>query len=127
MKRSSPRKQKVASAGSARHLSSTASERARAIEEVVRAIPRGRVVTYGQVAELAGIVNGHRIVARFMRGCPERLPWQRVVGKKDARRAKIALVEPEHIALQRKLLEKERIRFDAGGFIALAKYGWLPV
>jgi methylated-DNA-protein-cysteine methyltransferase-like protein len=97
-----------------------------AIYAVVRAIPSGRVATYGQVAELADLPRGHRRVARAMRVCPAGLPWQRVVGRKDARRAQIAIQDPEHAALQRKLLQAERVRFDASGCIALRAYGWLP-
>jgi methylated-DNA-protein-cysteine methyltransferase-like protein len=96
------------------------------IYDVVRAIPKGRVATYGQVAELAGIYRGHRVVARAMRSCPARLPWQRVVGKKDARRAQINIADHEHGALQRRLLDREGVRFDASGYIVLRQYGWLP-
>lgn len=96
------------------------------IYAVVRAIPRGKVATYGQVAELAGILNGHRVVARAMRQCPPGLPWQRVVGRKDVRRARISVQDPQHVALQRRLLEREGVRFDAAGFIVLARSGWLP-
>jgi methylated-DNA-protein-cysteine methyltransferase-like protein len=94
------------------------------IYAVVRSIPRGKVATYGQIAELAGVANGHRIVARAMRSCPERLPWQRVIGKKDARRGQINIEDPDHAALQRGLLESEGVVFDAGGFISLARFGW---
>jgi methylated-DNA-protein-cysteine methyltransferase-like protein len=94
--------------------------------EVVKAIPRGRVATYGQIAELAGMHAGHRIAARAMRSCPSGLPWQRVVGKKDARRAQINIHDPEHGTLQRKLLEREGVKFDANGFIPLKLFGWLP-
>lgn len=93
---------------------------------MVEAIPRGRVATYGEVAELAGLPSGHRQVARAMRGCPERLPWQRVVGKQDARRAKIAILDPELASVQRHLLEAEGVVFDARGFIPLRDHGWLP-
>lgn len=99
----------------------------REIWKVVRAIPRGRVATYGQVAELAGLANGHRRVARAMRVCPNSLPWQRVVGRKDARRGKIGIQDPEHASEQRARLEAEKIRFDAAGFIPLRAYGWLPI
>ena len=98
----------------------------RAIYAVVRAIPRGKVATYGQVAELAGIPSGHRIAARAMRSCPDELPWQRVVGKKDARRAQINIEEPDHAGLQRALIEAEGVEFDANGFIPLARSGWQP-
>jgi methylated-DNA-protein-cysteine methyltransferase-like protein len=94
------------------------------IYAVVRSIPRGKVATYGQIAELAGVANGHRIVARAMRSCPERLPWQRVVGKKDTRRGQIAIDDPDHAALQRGLLEAEGVVFDASGFIPLGRFGW---
>ncbi len=99
----------------------------REIYAVVRAIPRGRIVTYGQLAELAGVPRGHRVAARAMRVCPSGLPWHRVLAKKDARRAAIGIVEPDHAALQRRLLEREGITFDAGGFVALRDFGWLPV
>jgi methylated-DNA-protein-cysteine methyltransferase-like protein len=98
----------------------------RAIYAVVRAIPRGKVATYGQVAELAGIPSGHRVAARAMRSCPDELPWQRVVGKKDARRAQINIEEPDHAGLQRALIEAEGVEFDANGFIPLARSGWQP-
>jgi len=92
---------------------------------VVRTIPRGRVVTYGEVAGLAGIPSGHRVAARAMRSCPEFLPWQRVLGKKDARRGQINIDDPEHAALQRGLLEREGVVFDASGFVSLRDSGWL--
>ncbi len=105
---------------------SVAGDAAQAIYAVVRAIPRGKVATYGQIAELAGIPNGHRIAARCMRSCPAQLPWHRVVGKKDARRAQINLQDPEHVAVQRRKLEREGVRFDDNGFISLLVSGWLP-
>ena len=101
-------------------------ETAAEIYAIVRAIPRGKVATYGQLGELAGIPAGHRVAARAMRTCPDGLPWQRVVGKKDARRAQIAVQDPEHVALQRKLLTREGVKFDDNGFIVLSRYGWLP-
>ena len=96
------------------------------IYALVRTIPRGRVITYGEVAELVGRPAGHRFVAKAMKVCPPGLPWQRVVGRRDARRAQINIQDPEHAALQRSLLEKEGVVFDAGGFIVLSKSGWLP-
>jgi methylated-DNA-protein-cysteine methyltransferase-like protein len=96
------------------------------IYAVVRAIPRGRVATYGQIAELIGRHAGHRVVARAMRTCPAGLPWHRVVGRKDARRAQISIGDPEHAALQRARLGREGVVFDAGGWIVLRESGWLP-
>lgn len=96
------------------------------IYAVVAAIPRGKVATYGEVAELAGKPMGHRVVARAMRTCPARLPWQRVVGRHDARRARVAIGDPDHAALQRKLLKAEGVTFDDAGFIVMRRSGWLP-
>ncbi|MET0340924.1 MAG: MGMT family protein [Polyangiales bacterium] len=98
----------------------------REIYAVVRAIPRGKVATYGQIAELAGIPRGHRVAARAMQVCPAGMPWYRVVGKKDARRARINIQEPEHAALQRARLEAERVTIDDDGCIVLRDFGWLP-
>lgn len=108
------------------NAASSAEAPEKAIHAVVRAIPRGKVATYGEVAALAGIPSGHRVAARVMRTCPERLPWQRVIGKKDARRGQINIDDPEHGALQRALLESEGVVFDANGFIPLGRYGWRP-
>jgi methylated-DNA-protein-cysteine methyltransferase-like protein len=95
------------------------------ILEVVRAIPRGKVATYGQVAELAGIPRGHRIAARVMKTTTSGVPWQRVLGKKDARRAQITIQDPEHASRQRKLLAREGVRFE-DDLISLREFGWLP-
>ncbi len=103
--------------------------RERRIFEVIRQIPRGKVATYGQVAMLAEIPRGHRVVAAALKlSDPKaRLPWQRVVGKKSRTRAKIAIEDPEAAARQRALLEKEKVEVDAEGFISLARFGWLPL
>lgn len=104
----------------------TVTDATAAIYEVVKRVPRGRVITYGQIAELAGIARGHRIAARAMRTCPAGLPWQRVVGKKDARRAQVSILDEEHAQLQRRLLIKEGVKLDDAGCISLRDYGWLP-
>jgi methylated-DNA-protein-cysteine methyltransferase-like protein len=90
------------------------------IYSVVATIPRGRVATYGQVARLAGRVTA-RLVGYAMAGCPDALPWQRVVNSRGE-------VSPRkrgdgHLT-QRKLLEREGVRFDAGGRIDLARFGF---
>jgi methylated-DNA-protein-cysteine methyltransferase-like protein len=103
--------------------------RERRIFEVIRQIPRGRVATYGQIAMLAEIPRGHRVVASALKlSDPKaRLPWQRVVGKKSRTRAKIAVVELETAARQRELLTEEKVVVDEDGTISLARFGWLPL
>jgi methylated-DNA-protein-cysteine methyltransferase-like protein len=92
---------------------------------VAARIPRGRVATYGQLAELAGIPRGARQAGYAMHALPpgSRVPWQRVVNARGE-------VSPRFDELaeraQRVLLESEGIEFDARGRIDLARYGWRP-
>ena len=52
------------------------------IWNVVAAIPRGQVATYGAVARAAGLPGRARLAGRALRESPKemRLPWHRVVG-----------------------------------------------
>lgn len=53
---------------------------------MVASIPRGRVTSYGTVAELAGLPRGARQVGRCLARLPadSRLPWHRVVNARLA-------------------------------------------
>jgi len=51
-----------------------------AIQKAITLIPRGKVATYGQVAETAGYPRGHRQVAAVLRKGGAPLPWYRVLG-----------------------------------------------
>ena len=100
----------------------------RAIYAVIRRIPRGRVATYGQVAELAGIPGGARVAGAALKTSKptDRLPWQRVIGKASPRRGRIAIHNPVGAAIQRGLLEKEGVAVGDSGLVALDRFGWLP-
>jgi methylated-DNA-protein-cysteine methyltransferase-like protein len=100
----------------------------RAIYAVVRRIPAGRVATYGQVAELAGIPGGGRVAGAAMKVSSRagRLPWQRVIGKAGPNRGRIAIHDPVGAAVQRQLLDQEGVAIGDSGLIALDRYGWLP-
>ena len=99
----------------------------RRIYAVVRAIPRGQVATYGQVAELAGIPGGARVAGAAMKTSTpaQRLPWQRVIGKAGRLRGRIAIHDPVGAALQRELLEREGVAVGDTGLVALDRYGWI--
>jgi methylated-DNA-protein-cysteine methyltransferase-like protein len=98
------------------------------IYAVVRTIARGRVATYGQVAELAGIPGGARVAGAAMRFASDLgLPWQRVVGKRSATTAQVNIHDPVGAGIQRALLEAEGVEFSASGGISLARFGWLPL
>ncbi|MCL2055734.1 MAG: MGMT family protein [Oscillospiraceae bacterium] len=49
------------------------------VYEIVGQIPRGKVISYGQIARILGNPRAARQVGWAMRHCPEHLPWQRVV------------------------------------------------
>jgi methylated-DNA-protein-cysteine methyltransferase related protein len=75
------------------------------IERTIRAIPRGKVSTYGGVARAAGFPGAARLVARVLRRSYG-LPWQRVLGAGGA----IKLTGDSAIE-QRLRLEAEGVRF----------------
>lgn len=89
----------------------------------VRAIPRGRVATYGQVAAMLGVPRGARAVGWALRALSpsaERgIPWHRVVGA-GGRISPRAGPGPE---LQRRRLGAEGVTFR-GAAIDLARCLW---
>ena len=101
------------------------SELYRSIYSVVRRIPRGRVATYGQVAELAGIPRHARQVGYALHALEwaSRVPWHRVINA----RGEISLRKaPGAGSVQRQLLEREGVVFDAAGRVNLATARWRP-
>jgi methylated-DNA-protein-cysteine methyltransferase related protein len=52
------------------------------VYDLVRKIPAGRVMTYGQIAALCGSPRAARIVGGLAHFGPEELPWHRVVNKR---------------------------------------------
>jgi methylated-DNA-protein-cysteine methyltransferase-like protein len=90
--------------------------------QVVDGIPRGHVLTYGEVARLAGMSRAARRVGQAMRRAPRgmRLPWHRVVNS----HGKISLpAESSGYRRQKDLLEEEGVVF-LDGKIDLDKFGY---
>jgi methylated-DNA-protein-cysteine methyltransferase-like protein len=75
------------------------------IERAIRAIPQGKVSTYGAIARAAGFPGAARMVARTLRR-GFGLPWQRVLGAGG----QIKLTGDSAIE-QRLRLEAEGVRF----------------
>ena len=93
------------------------------IWQVVAAIPKGKVTTYGAVAQKAGMYRAARRVGLALRGLPTntRIPWHRVVNAQG----RISLHERSvSHNTQRSRLENEGIVFRTNGTIDLRKYGW---
>lgn len=88
------------------------------VYRIVASVPPGCVVTYGQVAALAGYPRRARHVGKALGDCPADLPWHRVVGAGGA-----VKVQPAERQL-------ELLRAEGVGLLAtridLARYGWQP-
>ncbi len=93
-----------------------------AVYQLVKKIPRGRVITYGQLARALRLAGGARTAGRALAACPagRGIPWHRVVGAGGP----ILLREPA-ASLQRRLLESEGTRLVAGR-VDLDRHGWQP-
>ncbi|MDM7914008.1 MAG: MGMT family protein, partial [Candidatus Eisenbacteria bacterium] len=91
-------------------------------------IPRGRVATYGLLAELAGLPRQPRLAGYAMRHVPDGsgVPWHRVINARGEISRRASAFPGEGESLQRILLEREGIRFDASGRCDLARYLWRP-
>jgi len=92
------------------------------VYELVKRIPRGRVVTYGQLARWLRLRGGARAAGHAMAACPSRrgIPWHRVVGAGGM----IRIREPE-ASLQARLLASEGIPAD-GRRVELDRHEWMP-
>jgi len=93
------------------------------ITAVIAKIPRGRVMTYGEVAAVAGYPRAPRLTVYALKQGGSLLPWHRVIGRANARFARISIQDPRDAALQRRLLTKEGVRFERDGRVPLERYG----
>ena len=94
------------------------------VYDLVRQIPKGRVMTYGQIADILGEGYTARTVGYVMHGADaENVPWQRVInagGKCST--GKMTLP----VNLQQSILESEGVKFDAKGKCDLNSVLWSP-
>jgi methylated-DNA-protein-cysteine methyltransferase related protein len=91
--------------------------------EIVRRIPSGRVMTYGQLAEILGEGYTARTVGFVMHSADESVPWQRVINAQGACSTGRVIVPPD---LQQRMLVSEGVVFDAKGRCDLSRYRWTP-
>lgn len=97
-----------------------------AVYRLARKIPKGRVMTYGQIATILGHPRAARAVGYAMRACDDYapdVPWQRVINRNGqiSRRA-----DQDGPVIQRELLEDEGIEFGADDTCDLKRYRWEP-
>ena len=92
------------------------------VEALVAQIPRGRVMTYGQVAALCGNARAARIVGGIAHfGNPD-LPWQRVVNRHGG----LAAGYPGGRKGHKQVLEAEGVSVSSDYRVDIKKLLWLP-
>ncbi|RDW15734.1 DNA methyltransferase [Oceanobacillus arenosus] len=93
--------------------------------QVLKQIPEGQVMTYGQVAKLAGSPRGARQVVRILHSMSEthQLPWHRVVNAKG----QIMIKDDEGKLEQKGRLDSEGVDISLTGYINLELYQFHPV
>jgi methylated-DNA-protein-cysteine methyltransferase-like protein len=95
------------------------------IYQTVRKIPLGKVATYGQIADLAGLHGKARLVGYALFKVDVNLddiPWHRVINAKGE--ISYSSLRQGGDYLQKHLLEKEGIKFNSKGKINLNQYQW---
>ena len=94
------------------------------VYEVVAEIPKGKVTTYGAIAEVCGIKSSARAVGWALNGAKDsNLPCHRVVNRFGALTGKIHFGDPN---LMRDLLESEGVKFDENDCVIMKEYFWEP-
>lgn len=93
-----------------------------AVWQIVRCVPKGRVVTYGQVATWLGSPRAARAVGYALAHVKDpNVPWHRVVNAQGKISMGGHLHRPEE---QARRLKREKVHFDAADCIDLKRYGW---
>ena len=91
--------------------------------QIVRRIPRGRVMTYGQIALILGEGYTPRTVGFVMHSSEQKVPWHRVINSQGACSTGGIVLPADK---QQRMLERERIKFDKRGHCDLERYRWIP-
>ncbi len=91
--------------------------------QIVRRIPAGRVMTYGQLAELLGEGYTPRTVGFVMHAADDTVPWQRVINAQGACSTGRVVLPHD---LQQRLLMSEGVEFNKRGRCDLKHYRWTP-
>jgi len=94
------------------------------VYKIVRRIPRGRVMTYGQIAYMLGKGYTPRTVGFVMHGADEsNTPWHRVINSQGKCSTGRLVLPPDK---QQRMLERESVKFDETGRCDLKEYLWQP-
>ena len=91
---------------------------------IVRAVPHGKVVTYGWISQAMKARISPLAVGWMLHRCPDDVPWQRVVNASG--RCSTDRVGDMPQGLQRAMLEGEGVEFRDDGSIDLGLWMWEP-
>ncbi|WP_261128862.1 MGMT family protein [Bacillus sp. Marseille-Q3570] len=91
---------------------------------IIQDIPSGKVMTYGQIARLAGNPRGARQVVRILHTMSQayKLPWHRVINAKG----EIAIKDGQQRSRQLNLLNQEGIKLFNQNKVDLSEYRYDP-
>lgn len=92
------------------------------VEAFVAQIPKGRVMTYGQLAVLCGRPRAARIVGGIAHFGDPKLPWHRVVNKHGG----LASGYPGGKSAQQQHLEAEGLKIKDYSVVNLEEIVWQP-
>lgn len=92
------------------------------VEAIVAQIPKGRVMTYGQVAAICGNARAARIVGGIAHFGDPDLPWQRVVNKNGG----LAAGYPGGRSGHKQVLEAEGMVVNENSQVDIDKLLWQP-
>lgn len=91
---------------------------------LVAKIPKGKVTTYGMLAEACGIKSAARTVGWALNGASAtNLPCHRVVNRFGALTGRVHFGDP---TLMENLLKSEGVLFDDEGCVEMKKHLWVP-
>ncbi|MFN7947189.1 MAG: MGMT family protein [Blastocatellia bacterium] len=96
------------------------------VYELVLRIPRGRVMSYGLVAQVLGAGYDARAIGNVMHATPDdgrNIPWHRVINAQGGCSTAGLTTPPD---LQQRLLEAEGLVFNDKGRCDLKRYLWTP-
>ncbi len=91
--------------------------------EIVRKIPEGSVMTYGQIADILGEGYTPRTVGFVMHSAEKDVPWQRVINSQGACSTGHIILP---VGLQQQMLESEGVKFNEKGRCDLKVHRWQP-
>lgn len=93
------------------------------VYKIVAKIPRGKVTTYGAIAEVCGVKSAARTVGWALNGAQGNLPCHRVVNRNGELTGKIHFGDPN---LMKELLISEGVKFNDEDCVIMEKFLWVP-